>query len=130
MVTEDIIFGNNFEYYLDTVQIYPVDRQHTLGTDLGSAQKINDNYNKHLVEESSREHTMSFFYIPTKQLTNLLKHIVSGDTEQNEVYSLKVQYPFFNVTYSVIVENGGTSPNFNSMSTFSLTFKRKSDFIT
>jgi|LGOV01.1.fsa_nt_gb hypothetical protein len=130
LVSDNVLFGNNFEYELDGIQIYPVDRNHTMATGLGSAQKINDNYNKHLIEETSREHVMSFYYIPTKQLTNILKHIVSGSVAQNTIYELKVQYPFFNVTYNVVIENGGTEPTINSMSTFSVTFKRKSDFLT
>ena len=75
-ISNDVLFGNNFEYYLDGLQIYPIDRQHTLATETGSAQKINANYNEHVVEESSREHTLSFYYIPSKQLTSLLKHAV------------------------------------------------------
>jgi hypothetical protein len=124
------MFGNNVEYYLDTIQVFPVDRNHTLGTDLGSGQKINDNYNKHIVEESSREHSMTFFYKPTKQLTSLLKHVVTGSIDQNTIYSLLVQFPFFQVTYSVVIENGGAPTNLNSLSTFSVTFKRKTDFLT
>ena len=124
-ISNDVLFGNNFEYYLDGLQIYPIDRQHTLATETGSAQKINANYNEHVVEESSREHTLSFYYIPSKQLTSLLKHAVSGETEQNKTYTLLVQYPFFQVSYEVVLENGGTQPNINTVSTFSLTFKRK-----
>ena len=129
-ISNDLLFGNNFEYYLDGVQVYPVDRQHTLGTDIGSAQLINGNYNEHIIEESSREHTLSFYYIPTKQLTSLLKHVVSGDTEQNTDYTLLVQYPFFQVSYDVIVDSGGTSPNINTLSTFTVTLKRKSTVLT
>jgi len=124
-ISNDVLFGNLFEYTIDDIKLYPVDRQHTLATDMGSAQYIDGNYNGHIVEESSREHTMSFYYIPNKKLTTILKHVVSGAIEQNTVYELIVQYPFFKVTYDVIIENGGTSPNINTLSTFTVTFKRK-----
>jgi len=125
VISNDVLFGNNFEYYLDGVQIYPVDRSHTLGTETNFNQKFNENYNKGLVEESMREHTTSFYYIPSKQLTNLLKHVVSGDTAQNTAYELVVQFPFFQVTYDVLVDSGGTNPNINTIATFTVTFKRK-----
>ena len=126
-ISNDLLFGNNFEYYLDGIQVYPIDRQHTLGTEVSSAQMIDGNYHKHIIEESAREHSLSFYYIPTKQLTKLLKHIVSGSVEQNKAYELKVQYPFFNVTYDVLLNSGGTEPNINTLSSFSVTFKRKNE---
>jgi len=129
-ISNDLLFGNNFEYYLDGIQVYPVDRSHTLATESGSAQYTNQNYNTSIVEESLREHTMSFYYIPTKQLTSLLKHVVSGDTAQNTTYELVVQYPFFQVTYYVILESGGTNPNINTLSTFTVVFKRKDSSLT
>ena len=135
-ISNDVLFGNNFEYFLklsdDTVyeQIYPIDRQHTLATEVGSAQKINNNYNEHVVEESVRDHTLSFYYIPSRKLTKMLKHLVSSDIDQNTLYTLKVQYPFFNVEYEVILDSGGLQPNINTLSTFSLTLKRKASFLT
>lgn len=134
-ISNDVLFGNNFEYFLKYEdesrfeQIYPVDRQHTLATELGSNQNINANKNEHIVEESSREHTLSFYYIPTKRLTNMLKHIVDPSIAQNTGYTLKVQYPFFNIEYDVVLENGGLEPNINTISTFSLTLKRKSTLV-
>ncbi len=133
-ISNDVLFGNNFEYYLsfdgaNYEQIFPIDRNHTLGTQLGSNQKINANTNEHIIEESSREHTLSFYYIPTTKLNKLLKHVVDPSIAQNTGYSLKVQYPFFNVTYDVVIENGGLEPNINTISTFTLTLKRKATFV-
>ena len=129
-ISNDVLFGNNFEYYLDGEQIYPIDRQITLATELGSGQYINGNENEHLVEESSREHTISFYYIPNKKLNSLLKHVVTGTVAQNTTYELVVQYPFFQVTYDVVLENGGTQPNINTLSTLTLTFKKKDRNLT
>ena len=123
-ISNDVLFGNNFEYYLDGEQIYPIDRQHSVATEIGSAQYINQNENEHIVEETSREHTLSFYYIPSKKLNSLLKHIVSGTTSQNTTYTLLVQYPFFQVSYDVLLDTGGTQPNINTISTFTLTFKK------
>ena len=123
-VSNDVLFGNNFEYYLDGEQIYPIDRQHSMATEIGSAQYINSNENEHIVEESSRDHTLSFYYIPSKKLNSLLKHIVTGNTAQNTTYTLLVQYPFFQVTYEVLLDTGGTQPNINTISSFTLTFKK------
>jgi len=124
-ISNDVLFGNNFEYYLDGLQIFPIDRNITLGTDIGSGQYINSNENEYIVEESAREHTLSFYYMPSKKLTKILKHVTAGSTAQNTTYELIVQYPFFKVTYNVILDSGGTEPNINTLSTFTVTFKRK-----
>ena len=129
-ISNDVLFGNNFEYYLDGLRVHPVDRSHTLSTEMGMAQYINGNYNTGIIEESVREHTLSFYYIPNKKLNSILKHVVSGDTAQNTSYSLLVQYPFFKETYNVLVNNGGTNPNINTLSTFTVTFTRKDTIIT
>lgn len=123
-ISNDVLFGNNFEYYLDGEQVFPVDRSHTLATDIGGAQYLNNNSNQFIVSESAREHSMSFYYIPSKKLNSLLKHTVTDDIEQNDTYTLLVQYPFFQETYEVIIENGGTQPNINTISTFTVTFKK------
>ena len=123
-ISNDVLFGNNFEYYLDGIQVFPIDRQHTLATQQDDAQFLLSNEVTSIAEESVRDHTMSFYYIPTKQLTSILKHIVSGDIAQNTTYTLLVQYPFFQVSYDVLLENGGTAPNINTLSTFTITFKK------
>lgn len=124
-ISNDVLFGNNFEYYLDGEQVYPIDRQHSLATENNNVQYYNTNYNVGVVEESVREHTLSFYYIPNKKLTSILKHVVTGDTPQNTTYELVVQYPFFKVTYDVTLESGGTEPNINTLSTFTVVLKRK-----
>ena len=129
-ISNDMLYGNNFEYYLDGLQIFPIDRSHTLGTEAGSGQYQNANYATSIVEESIREHTLSFYYIPSKKLNSLLKHVVTGDIPQNTTYELVVQYPFFQVTYDVILDSGGTNPNINTVSTFTVTFKRKDASLT
>lgn len=123
-ISNDVLFGNNFKYYLDDIQIYPIDRSHSLATEIGASQYINSNENEYMVEESARDFTMSFYYIPSKKLTKLLKRVASGDTSQNNTYSLVVQYPFFQVTYDALIDSGGTNPNINTLSDFTLTFKK------
>jgi len=123
-ISNDVLFGNNFEYYLDSVQVYPIDREHTLGTDINGVQYINSSSNEFIVSESVREHTMSFYYIPTKQLNSLLKHVVTGDTGQNTTYTLLVQYPFFQKSYDVVIDSGGINPNVNTLASFTVVFKK------
>lgn len=123
-VSNDVLFGNNFEYYLDGIQVYPIDREHTFGTEMSGAQYINGNDNEFIVTESAREHTMSFYYIPSKKLNSILKHVLTGDTAQNTTYTLLVQYPFFQKSYSVVVDSGGINPNINTLASFTVVFKK------
>ena len=123
LVTDNVMFGNNFEYYIDDIQVFPVDRNHTYGMETQPRQAISVNQMSFIGSESSLEWSQSFFYTPTKQMNGLLKKITTGDVDQNTVYSLKVQYPFWNKTYNVIVEGGGINTDLNSISAFTLKFK-------
>ena len=127
LISNDIVFGNNFEYFLDGTQIYPIDRQHTYGTELGTAQYLTGNYAKSIAEENAKDITQTFYYTPDKHITNLLKQTTGNSEEQNKVYELIVQYPFHKETYNVIVDSGGTSTNTNTFSTITVTYKQKDD---
>jgi len=123
-IGDNFIFGNNFEYFIDDIQVYPVDRNHTFGAEVEARQGINSNQMEFLASESGIEFTQTFFYQPTKQLTGLLKKITTGEVDQNTIYELKVQYPFFTTEYNVIVTGGGLNTDLNSITTFTLQFKR------
>ena len=130
LVSNDIVYGNSFEYFLDGNQIYPVDRQHTYGTEQDGAQYINDYFAKSVAQSNAKDMTQSFFYTPSKQITQLLKQVTGNVEEQNKVYRLVVQYPFHKVTYDVIIDSGGASGNINELSTITLTYKQKDDAIS
>ena len=127
LISDDLLFGNSTEYYLDGNRIYPVDRNTTYGTEQNTAQYINATTAKSVAEENARDLENSFFYKPSRQINQLFKHIVSNSTEQNKVYQLVVQYPFWRETYDVIIDSGGTSTNLNQFHTFTLTYKNKDD---
>jgi hypothetical protein len=129
MVGDNFIFGNNFEYYIDDIRVYPVDRNHTFALDTQGRQGINENVMSFIGSESSLDWTQSFFYQPTKQLTSLVKKLTTGDVAQNTVYTIKVQYPFWNKEYNVVVEGGGLNADINSITTFTLQFKKASDIL-
>ncbi len=138
LVSNDILFGNNFEYHLTVPytnksglteyveeQIYPVDRQLTYASNYETYQRINDKYGTGIVVENAKDLTKSFFYDGSYHIESLLRQIAKNDQEQNQEYTLRVQYPFFTQTYTVNVENGGTSPNLNELTTLTVTFKEK-----
>ena len=129
MVGDNFIFGNNFEYYINDTQVYPVDRNHTFALDTQGRQGINENVMTFIGSESSLDWTQSFFYQPTALLTSLMKKITTGDTAQNTIYTIKVQYPFWNKEYSVVIEGGGVNTDINSITTFTLQFKLADDVI-
>lgn len=130
MIGDNFIFGNNFEYYIDNTRVYPVDRNHTFALDTQGRQGINDNVMEFIGSESSLDWSQSFFYQPTKKLTSLVKKITTGDVEQNTIYTIRVQYPFWVKEYDVVIEGGGINTDINSITTFTLQFKLASDILT
>jgi hypothetical protein len=130
LISKDVIFGNNTEYFLDDEQVYPLDRSHTYGTELGTATYIDDTTAKSIVEENAQDITQTFFAKPNKKLIELQKQVTKLNSVQNTVYELKVQYPFYSETYNVIIDSGGTTPNLNSLQTITVTYKNKDDSLT
>ncbi|NOQ50267.1 MAG: hypothetical protein GQ557_01205 [Mycoplasmataceae bacterium] len=128
-VGDNFLFGNNFEYYIDDEQVYPVDRNHTFALDTQGKQGINTNVLSFIGSESSLDWTQTFFYQPTELMNSLVKKITTGDIAQNTIYTIKVQYPFWNKEYDVIVEGGGMNTDINSITTFTLQFKLADDII-
>ena len=130
MVGDDFLFGNNFEYYIDSLQVYPVDRNHTYGAEIEGRQGMNENFTSFVATESGLDFTQTFFYQPVKHLTSLLKKITTNELEQNKTYTLKVQYPFWNTYYSVLVSGGGLNTDLNSITTFTLQFKQADKIVS
>lgn len=138
LLSKDILFGNSTEYFIrknvgetddDYTQIFPIDRSHTYGTELGTAQYINDAYAKTIVEESGKDLTNTFFVRPSRRIQQLLKQTTGNSESQNEVYKLKVQYPFHLEEYDVIVDSGGTNPNTNTLQSLTVTYKQADDIL-
>ena len=131
IISQDVILGNYFDYFLrdktagdSSVQVYPVDRQHSYNMEIETAQYINGTYGVSVGKENMKDITQTFYYIPSKTANKLLKQITINTITQNREFELVVYFPFFTVSYDVIVENGGTSPNINDLATFTLTFKQ------
>jgi hypothetical protein len=130
LISNDLIFGNSTEYYLDDVRIYPVDRKTTYGTQMNTETYINGLTATSIAEQNMRDLETTFFYKSSRKLNNVFKHVVSNASLQNTVYELVVQYPFWKETYNVIIDSGGSSNNVNSFHTFSVTYKNKDASLT
>ena len=129
LISNDLMFGNSTEYYIDGVRMYPVDRQHTFGTEYETAQKINKKFGVGVVNENMKDMSHTFFYKPSKQLNKLFKHIVSNTVTPNKVYELVVQYPFYRETYDVNIDSGGSNPNLNEFQTITVTYKQADELL-
>jgi hypothetical protein len=130
MIGDNFIFGNNFEYYIDDIRVYPVDRSHAFALDIQGRQLINENTSTFIGSESSIDWTQTFFYQPTALLNSLVKKITTGVEEQNKVYVLKIQYPFWSKEYNVLIEGGGMNTDINSITTFTLQYKLADDILS
>jgi hypothetical protein len=142
MLSQDVLFGNAFRYFLnvnanndgtyneeDFFEVFAVDRQHTQSGEDTSFQPINGNVAKGINSESMKELTKTFIYKPNRELTKILKRVMTSEIEQNERFAIKVQAPFFNTTYSCYVNNGGNGTEPYTFSTFTITFKEVVDYI-
>jgi hypothetical protein len=130
LISNDVLLGNSTEYKIDGIQVYPVDRQHSYGSELGSRQYINGLTAKSIIEENMKDMSQTFFCKPSKKLLELEKQITKLDSVQNKVFQLVVQYPFYSQTYNVIIDSGGLSTNINQLQTLTVTYKVKEDSLT
>lgn len=134
LVSNDVLFGNNFEYYLvdgsNEYQVYPLDRNHTYAGVTNSAHKLNKKFATTIIESNDKELTHTFFYNGSRDLTDLMRQVTKNDQEQNKTYNLRIQYPFYQDTYDVVIDTGGMTPNINDLATFSVTYKQKDENVT
>ena len=130
LISEDIIYGNNYEYFLDGEQIFPIDRQHSYSAQGDLVQYIMGNFAKQINEENAKDLSHTFFYKPKKNLTELAKQLTGNTEEQNKSYTLLVQFPFYKETYEVLIDSGGLSGNINELSTLTITYKQKDDALS
>ena len=130
MIGDNFLFGNNFEYYIDDTRVYPLDRNHTFSLEMQGRQGINQNLSKFVGSESSLDWEQTYIYQPNRLLTSLVKKITTGDVDQNTIYTIKIQYPFWNKEYNVIIEGGGINTDINSITTFTLKFKLADDILS
>ena len=142
LLSKDVVFGNSFRYFLnvnanvdgtynedDFFEVFAIDRQHTNSGEDTSYQPVNANVAKGINSETMKGLTKTFVYKPSRQMTKLLKRIMTSDIEQNERFAIKVKAPFFTTTYSCYVVNGGNGTEPYSYSTFTIEFKEVVDYI-
>jgi len=141
LYSKDIIFGNQFKYFMnldpdedgtfddaDDFQVWAIDRQHTFGTETTNKQGITENKATSIVSESMRDVSKTFIYKPNRNMTKLLKKVMTTDVEQNKKYRITIQAPFFKTYYECLVESGGNGTNLSTLSTFTVQFKERIAF--
>lgn len=138
LYSTDVIFGKNFRYFLNVepnelgefddandFEVFTIDRQHTYTSEDATFQAINANVARGAVSESARGLSKTFLYQPKRELTELLRKVMTYDIEQNQVYRITVQAPFFKTQFYCYVNNGGGGTEMFAFSTFTIEFKDK-----
>ncbi len=129
LITNQVFSGNQMEYYIDDVQVFPLNRDSGFGTESDTEQKVNEFSAKGVITETILSKEFTFYYKPIKKIIELIKKITDQDLVQNKTFTLKEKYPLFSREYEVVINMGGVSPTLMSPFTFSVGFIMADDIL-
>jgi hypothetical protein len=109
VVVSDIYNGSHVNYYIDDVQIYPITKQHTLANTTTSEQKMEAKVSKGVNSTTAINNEFTLFYDRKPKVIELL-HNIKEDSNRQNLYILKIEYPTFTEELEVIISNIGLSP--------------------
>lgn len=105
-ITDSVFVGNDVEYYLDDVRIYPVFRDEPFASETDASQVVSDQITRHTAVQSVLSREYSIFFKQDLKLLELAEKITSETPNPNEVFDFRVVYPLFEREYKVIITQG------------------------
>lgn len=106
-VSDNVYVGQEVEYYLDDVEIFPFYRDEGFTSDLDPAQIITQQSTRFITSQSVISKEFTVYYTQNKKLKDILEKISSENMNPNEVFRLKIKYPLFTKEYDVIISQAG-----------------------
>lgn len=113
-ISKSIFTANDYKYYLDGVQIYPMSANASYSTVNPAHQKGNEKTSKTTIEENSMGRTFSLYGNNNAVYPKVAKNMFSKEKEQNDSFNLDVYYPTFKESYEVVITEGGNDLTYNS----------------
>lgn len=105
-ITDSVFVGNDVEYYLDDIRIYPLFRDEPFVSETDASQVVSDQITRHTAVQSVLSREYSIYFKQDLKLIDLAKKITSETPNPNEVFTLRVVYPLFEREYKVILTQG------------------------
>ena len=121
--SEDLKYGNQWQYKLDGYDIIPIDRP--LGKTFATQglQYLNTNTTVHLNDNNVFGITLSFYSEDSVIGNKLEKMAINANYAQNTTFQLYIKQPLYSTTKTVVVESINISPVLNGYSTYTVVFK-------
>lgn len=105
-ITDSVFVGNDVEYYLDDIRIYPIFRDEPFASETDASQVVSDQITRHTAVQTVLSREYSIFFKQDIKLLELAQKITSQTPNPNEVFDFRVIYPLFERDYKVIITQG------------------------
>lgn len=109
IISQDTFMGNQVEYYLDNVRIYPFNKNYSIASESAGEQMINADRSTSVNNATGLMHVFTLYYKRDKKIIELVEQL-KDDVSSNKVYDLKVIFPTFEIEHKVKIVDFGISP--------------------
>jgi len=121
-ITDSVFVGNDVEYYIDDVRIYPIFRDEPFVSETDASQVVGDQITRHTAVQSVLSREFSLYFKQDIKLIELAKKMTSETPNPNEVFDLKIKYPLFERTHKVILTQAAIGVSNNEPISLSMKF--------
>lgn len=128
-ITDSVFVGNEIEYYLDDIRIYPIFRDEAYASETDPSQIVGQQVTRHTAVQTALQREYSIFYKIDSKLNELVEKITSENPEPNKVYKLKIKYPFVEREHDVIISQGALGITNNTPISITVKFDLASNIL-
>lgn len=121
-ITDSVFVGNDVEYYLDDVRIYPIFRDEPFVSETDASQVVSEQITRHTAVQSVLSREFSMYFKQDLKLIELAEKMTSTTPNPNEVFDLKIKYPLFEREYKVILTQAAMGISNNEPISLSVKF--------
>lgn len=121
-ITDSVFVGNDVEYYLDDVRIYPLFRDEPFVSETDGSQVVGQQITRFTAVQSVLTREYSFYFKQDNKLLSIAKKITSETPNPNEVFDFKIVYPLFERTHKVIISQAAMGVSNNEPISISVKF--------
>jgi hypothetical protein len=102
-ITDSVFVGNDVEYYLDGIRIYPLFRDEPFVSETDGSQVVGQQITRYTAVQSVLSREYSLYFRQENKLVEIAKKITSETPNPNQVFDFKIVYPLFERTHKVII---------------------------
>lgn len=122
--SKDIYYANHYKVYLDGYRIQPFSKDNGYSGEADADQYINNNTVESLISDNILANAFTFYFKNSYILKKMFRKYNNGEVEQNDTWTMKIEYPTHNEEFDVVVKDLGANTTDGNNVIFSFQVER------